>query len=392
LADRSVDVVIVGGAAMGSSSAFHLKRELGFAGSVLVVERDPSYARSATALSASSIRLQFSTPENIRLSRFGIEFLRAMPTRFGPEADPKFHEGGYLIMAGPEGAATLAANVATQRREGADTQLIAAGQLRDRFPWLNPEGLSAGAHGPNREGWYDPQALLGTLRREARSGGAEYLTGEVIGVEASEGRIEAVRLADGSRIACGALVNAAGPNAGKVAALAGVRLPVEGRKRTVFVVHCRDAPAELPLCADPSGVWMRPEGSFHIAGWSPPETLDRAANPDDFDPNYDEFETHIWPALAHRIPAFEATRMVRAWVGHYDYNTLDQNGIIGRHPAIANLYFINGFSGHGLQHSPGAGRAIAELIIHGRFQTLDLSCLGYERIADNRPLREDEVI
>ena len=390
--DRSVDVAIVGGAAMGSSTAFHLKREAGFPGSVLVIERDPSYARSATALSASSIRLQFSTPENIRLSQFGVAFLRAMKDRFGPEADPRFHEGGYLIMAGADGRDTLAANVKTQRDEGASTQFFEAEQLAGRFSWLHPGGLSAAAFGPNHEGWFDPQALLGTLRREARSGGAEYLTGEAVGIETSGGRVQAVRLASGERIVCGALVNAAGPHAGKVAALAGVPLPVEGRKRTVFVIHCRDAPPALPLCSDPSGVWIRPEGGFHISGWSPPEEQDPAADPADFEPDYGEFEAQVWPALAHRIPAFEATRMVRAWAGHYDYNTLDQNGIIGRHPGIENLYFINGFSGHGLQQSPAAGRAIAELIIHGAYQTLDLTRLGYERIAGNRPLREHNVI
>ena len=377
---------------MGSSTAFHLKRELGFAGSVVVIERDPTYARAATALSAASIRLQFSTPENIRLSKYGVEFLRTMRDRFGSEADPKFHEGGYLIMAGPGGESTLEANVETQRQEGADTQLFPASRLRERFAWINSEGLGAAAFGPNREGWFDPHALLGTLRREARSAGAEFVNGEVAGIETAAGRIEAVRLADGTRIVCGELVNAAGPNAGRVAALAGVPLPVEPRKRTVFVMHCRDAPTNLPLCADPSGVWLRPEGGFHIGGWSPPSIDDRAADPDDFEPDYDEFEAYVWPSLAHRIPAFEATRMVRAWAGHYDYNTLDQNGIIGRHPSVANLYFINGFSGHGIQQSPAAGRAVAELIVDGRFRTLDLTRLGYQRIAENRPLREHNVI
>jgi FAD-dependent oxidoreductase domain-containing protein 1 len=392
VADRSADVVVVGGAAMGSSTAFHLKRELGFGGSVLVIERDPSYARSATALSASGIRLQFSTPENIKLSQFGVEFLRSMKDRFGPEADPSFHDGGYLIMAGAEGAATLRKNVATQKGEGADTELYPAAKLAGRFPWINPEGLEAAAFGPNREGWYDPQALLGTMRREARAGGAAYLADEVVGIELQGMRIAAVRLKSGDRIVCGTLVNAAGPNAGQVAAMAGVALPVEPRKRTVFVVHSRDAPTGLPLCADPSGVWWRPEGAFHIGGWSPPEAEDKAADPTDFEPDYGEFEQYVWPALAHRIPAFEATRMVRAWAGHYDYNALDQNGVIGRHPEIGNLYFINGFSGHGLQQSPAAGRAIAELIVHGRYQTIDLTRFGYERIAQNQPLPEDNVI
>ena len=392
MSDRSADVVIVGGAAMGSSTAFFLKHEMDFAGSVLVAERDPAYLRASTSLSASSIRLQFSTPENIKLSAFGVEFLRSMAGRFGPEADPHLQEGGYLIMAGLDGEALLKQNISTQRHEGADTEFYPATGLKARFPWINTEGLSAAAFGPSREGWFDPTALLGTLRRQARSAGAEYLHGDVVAIELAKGKIEAVRLAGGDRIACGTLVNAAGPNAGRVAALAGVALPVEGRKRTAFVVHCRDAPVGLPLCADPSGVWLRPEGAYHIAGWTPSDAADKTADTDDFEPELAEFEDHVWPALAHRIPAFEATRMIRAWAGHYDYNTLDQNGIIGRHPEIENLYFVNGFSGHGLQQSPAAGRAVAELIVHGEFQTIDLARLGYERIARNAPLREHNVL
>ncbi len=392
MSDRSADVVIVGGAAMGSSTAFFLKHEMDFAGSVLVAERDPAYLRASTSLSASSIRLQFSTPENIRLSAFGVEFLRSMGTRFGPESDPRLHEGGYLIMAGPGGEDLLKENISIQRNEGADTEFYSEAGLRERFPWINADGVSAAAFGPNREGWFDPTALLGTLRRQAKTAGTHYLHGDVVAIEVANGKIEAVRLADGSRIVCGALVNAAGPNAGRVAALAGVALPVEGRKRTAFVVHCRDAPAGLPLCADPSGVWIRPEGAYHIAGWTPSEPEDKAADADDFEPELSEFEDHVWPALARRIPAFEATRMIRAWAGHYDYNTLDQNGIIGRHPEIENLYFINGFSGHGLQQSPAAGRALAELIVHGTFKTIDLARLGYERIARNAPLREHNVL
>lgn len=392
MSERTIDVAIVGGAAMGSSTAFFLKRELGFPGSVLVIERDPTYTRASTSLSASGIRLQYSTPENIRMSAFGVEFLKGMRERFGPESNAGFKEGGYLVMAGPDGRDLLEENVAIQRREGADTELYAAAELAQRFPWLNPEGLSAGAFGPNREGWYDPQALLGTYRRQARASGAEYLTGEVTAIERAGDKVEAVRLGDGTRIACGAVVNAAGPNAGRVAALAGVPLPVEGRKRTVFVVDCRQRPDDLPLCADPSGVWLRPEGAFAITGCAPAEEDDRAADPNDFEPDYADFEERLWPALAHRIPAFEATKVVRAWAGHYDYNTLDQNGIIGRHPEIANLYFINGFSGHGLQQSPAAGRAIAELIVHGKFKSIDLTRMGYERVARNEPLFEVNVI
>lgn len=389
---ETADVVIVGGAAMGSSTAFFLKHELGFPGRVVVIERDPSYARASTSLSASGIRLQFSTPENIRLSAFGVSFLKSLGERFGPQSEAALREAGYLILATGAGLPVLYVNAATQRREGADTQVLVAAALAERFPWLATEGLAAGSYGPNREGWFDPQALLGTLRREARASGADYVHGEVTAIERGSGGIDAVCLADGRRIACGALVNAAGYDAGRVAGMMGVALPVEPRKRTIFVVHCPKAPAGMPLIGDVSGVWLRPEGAYHLTGWSPAAEDDKEADRDDFDPDYPIFEETIWPRLAARIPAFEELRMLRAWAGHYDYNTLDQNGVIGRHPEIANLYFINGFSGHGIQQSPAAGRAVAELIHFGAYRSLDLSALGYERILADRPLFESNII
>ncbi|MEJ1159808.1 NAD(P)/FAD-dependent oxidoreductase [Prosthecomicrobium sp. N25] len=387
---ESYDVVIVGGAIVGSSVAYALKAELGFEGRVAVVERDPTYARSATTLSAASIRQQFSTPENIRLSRASLAMIRNVKAVFGPEADIGFHEGGYLILASPEGLPVLEANHRVQRAESADIALLDPEGLAARFPWISTEGLAGGAFGVTGEGWFDAHSLLGLLRKAAREAGAVYLTGSVAGIDREGGRVVGVRLADGHRLACGALVNAAGPAAGDLAALAGVALPVEPRKRCVFVVHCRERLGPMPLVVDPSGVYVRPEGEFHICGVSPEEDARAAA--DDFEVDYPLFEEVVWPALATRVPAFEACKLIRAWAGHYDYNTLDQNAVIGAHPEVGNLYFANGFSGHGLQQAPAAGRALAELLTAGRFVSLDLSIFGYERIAAGRPVRELNVI
>jgi glycine/D-amino acid oxidase-like deaminating enzyme len=214
----------------------------------------------------------------------------------------------------------------------------------------------------------------------------------VAAVETAGDRVKSVILADGRRIACDVLINAAGPAAGRIAALAGRALPVEPRKRTVFVVDCPDAPRRMPLISDPSGVWMRPEGHAFITGYSPPEHEDRAADPDDFEPDHDIFDEQLWPALAVRIPAFERLKVKAAWAGHYDYNTLDQNAVIGPDPEIPNFIYANGFSGHGLQHAPGVGRAVAELIVHGGYRSLDLSVFDYGRIAARQPLFERNVI
>jgi FAD-dependent oxidoreductase domain-containing protein 1 len=228
------------------------------------------------------------------------------------------------------------------------------------------------------------------LRTAARTKGARYIHGEVTGMSRDGNRIAGVTLANGERITCGTLVNAAGPQAGDVAALAGIPLPVEPRKRSVFVVACRTPLSGMPLMVDPTGVWVRPEGAMYICGVSPPEDADPRAT--DFEVDYALFDDVVWPALAHRVPAMEALKLQRAWAGHYDYNTLDQNAVIGRHPDISNFIFANGFSGHGLQQSPAAGRAVAELIVHGKFISLDLSIFGYERVAQGHPVRELNVI
>ena len=390
----SADVVIVGGGIVGSATAYFLSSDAAFRDRrIVMIERDTSYAEASTALSAGGLRQQFSTPENIALSQATLAIIRQLSSIFGPDADVSFREQGYLIMSTGSGEALLAENVDLQRRQGGDIVLLGATELAARFPWLATDGIAAGSLGRSGEGWFDPPSLAALFRRAARDRGVTLLHDQVIAIE-SQARIEAVRLAGGARIACGALVNAAGAWAGELAATAGIALPVEPRKRYVYVIDCREASDALhgaPLTVDPSGVWFRPEGRFFLCGKSPEESEEPpAADLDDIDHAF--FESEVWPQLATRVPAFESVKVVNAWAGFYDYNTLDQNAVIGRHPEIANLYFANGFSGHGAQQGAPAGRAIAELIAHGRFVTIDLSRLGYDRIAANRPLPERNVI
>ncbi len=387
------DVTIVGGGAMGSSIACHLAMEPGFAGSIAVIERDPTYATASSALSASSIRQQFSTPENIALSRWSLDFLRHIGDRLAVDGDRPsvgLREQGYLFLATEAGMPVLRANHGVQTAAGADVALLGPAALKARFPWLNVADLAGGALGLSGEGWFDGWSLLQAFRRKAISLGVTYVTGEVTGLEREAGRIVATRLADGTRIGCGATVNAAGPWAGRVAAMAGADLPVSPRKRFVYVIECRTPVAGAPLLIDPTGVYFRPEGNGFICGTSPPEDDDRDC--EDLEVEYELFESTVWPALAHRVPAFEAIRLSRAWAGHYEYNRLDQNGIIGPHPEIANLWFANGFSGHGIQQSPAVGRTIAEWIVYGAPRSLDVRRFGFDRIAANRPLREVNVV
>ena len=386
------DVVIVGGGIMGSAVAYFLAADPTFRGRVAVIEKDSTYARASTALSAGSIRQQFSTPENIRMSQFGVEFLRSLDRHLavdGKVPDIGFVERGYLFLATAAGVSVLRANHALQTGLGAPISFLAPSELRVRFPWLAVDDLAAGTLGLGGEGWFDPFGLLQAFRRKARALGAVFVEDEVVAVARAGNRIAGVEIGSGP-IACGALVNAAGPRAGDVARLAGVELPVRPRKRFVFVFRCGEELPGCPLVIDPSGLWFRPEGAGFIGGISPPEDADPDAR--DFEVDHAAFEATLWPLLARRVAAFEAVKVVSAWAGHYDYNTFDQNGIVGSHPDIANFYFANGFSGHGVQQAPAVGRAIAELIADGRFRSLDLSRLSYARIAARRPLKEVNVI
>ncbi|MBA4170803.1 MAG: FAD-binding oxidoreductase [Chloroflexi bacterium] len=388
------DVVIIGGAIIGSSVATFLASRPDFDGRIVVVERDPTFRTSSTTLSAASIRLQFSTPLNIEISRFGVELMKH-PERYlavdGEVPEIDFVENGYLFLATDAGLATLEHNHAVQRALDVPVALLTAAELHERFEWLQTDDLAGGSLGLADEGWFDAYALLQGFRRRARSLGVEERVGEVVALDRDGDRISGVRLADGGRIGADWVINASGPRASHVADMAGVDLPVRSRKRIVYHVEAPISLGAAPLTVDPSGVYFRPEGSTYITGFSPREN---EVDPDTDDLGADRapFETFVWPTLARRVPAFDRLRLLDAWAGHYEVNTLDQNAIVGPHPVITNLLFANGFSGHGLQQAPAVGRALAEWIATGNYETLDLAPLGYERIDRNAPVRELNII
>ena len=376
-------VIIVGGGVMGSSTAYRLKLDPNFTGEVVVVERDPTYARASSALSASSIRQQFSTPLNIHLSRFGIGFLRRAKELLDVELG--LREPGYLFLASPEGVPVLRANHAIQKGENCAVELLDPAALKARFPWMSTEGVAEASHGVANEGWFDGPALMQAFRRKARELGATYLHDEVVGLDSG-----GVTLKNGGRLAARTIVLAAGPWSGQLAARAGIALPVEPRRRSVFVFDARDKPAVAPLTIDSNGVWFRPEGRFYLGGCTPVEGNDPPEAP--LEVQHHEWDDIVWPSVANRAPVFEAAKVVNSWAGYYEYNTFDQNGIVGPHPEFENLIFATGFSGHGIQQSPAVGRAVAELIVHGNYRTLDLLPFGYERISAGQPIRELNVV
>jgi FAD-dependent oxidoreductase domain-containing protein 1 len=404
------DVVVVGGGAIGSSVAYHLAR----AGvpKVLVVERDPTYSRASSTLSAGGIRQQFSIPENVRMSMYGAEFLhgiRQLEAEAGDVVDVQFREQGYLFLATDAGRDALEGNYATQRRCGADwIHLLNREALGQRFPWLDSAAITLGATSDRNEGYFDPWAFVMALRRKARALGVVYQDATAEAAEFSaNGTISNLTVSSpvGTQtVAAGAFVNAAGAWAGrltqtlaKTAPKTVSFVPIEPRKRCVFQFDVSPSPScpppTAPLVVLPDGVWFRPERNSFLAGVSPPNDQDPECEDTDLQ-NVDSglFTDCIWPSLAASVPAFHELKVRRDWAGFYDYNTLDQNAILGPHPDIPNWYLCAGFSGHGLQHAPAAGHAIAELLVDGRFTTLDLSRLSFRRVTNGEPLVERAVV
>lgn len=390
-------VLVIGGGAVGAACALFLRRLGGQEAEVTIVEPDPGLGQASSARSAASIRQQFSSPLNVQLSQFGLQFLAeaadALAVDGEPAPDLGFVESGYLFLAdSPGGRRVLQANHAAQQALRAPVQLLEPAALAARFPWLHCADLLLASLGLAGEGWFDGYAYARALARRARALGASTHRARVVGLDTASGRVLAARLDDGRRLEADAFVNAAGPWARSVAALAGIALPVFARRRTVFNFSCPTPLPRTPLVIDTSGVWFRSEGPHFIGGWSPgPGDED----PDDLpldEPDLAQFEERLWPALATRVPAFEALRMRHAWAGYYEVHPMDHNAIIGPHPTLSNLVFCNGFSGHGLQHAAGAGRGVAEWLLHGRYSSLDLAPLGWQRVLAGQPFTEQAVI
>eukprot|EP00933_Yihiella_yeosuensis_P017378 TRINITY_DN1452_c0_g2_i3.p1 TRINITY_DN1452_c0_g2~~TRINITY_DN1452_c0_g2_i3.p1 ORF type:complete len:448 (+),score=76.86 TRINITY_DN1452_c0_g2_i3:49-1392(+) len=408
------DVAIVGGGVMGSSLALHLAAASRGDKRIVVFESDATYGRAAAPRSAGGIRQQFSLATNIELSLYGIDFLKGGLARFcegtDVDTDVQFRENGYLLLASPgEGEAILRENLAVQHKAGCHwiTFLDAAG-LKERFPWLNTDGLAAGAFGERNEGYFDPWALLQAMKKGAVARGVKYVNAKVSGFKMAPGKggaIQSVLTADGSEYSVGTVVNTAGPWGAELVKMCGegvTPLPVAPRKRCMFAIHTSAEvasdgstprpPDNTPLTINTNGVYVRSEGSSgrFLCGVSPkPEDDPDCPGTEEMDiVNHELFEEVIWPSLAERVPALEALKVESSWAGFYEYNTLDQNGVVGWHPDVPNLLIGCGFSGHGLQQAPGVGRALTELIVDGGYRTIDLTSFGYDRIVKGEPIYE----
>lgn len=391
------DVVIVGGAMYGSSVAWFLSDNPDFNGSILVVERDPSYEFASTSHTNSCMRQQFSSETNIRVSQFAAEFVKNFRHFMGNDKRVpalKLHSFGYMYLADNEAFAnTLKESQQVQQRLGAGTRHMTREEVLSEYPFYFLDDIIAANHNLIDEGYFDGNTLFDWWKRSARERGVEYVSNEVVSMQrnASGTRVESVTLKSGETISCGTVVNASGPRAVLTSRMAGIEIPVEPRKRYTFIFDAEQPlDRDLPLTIDPSGVHFRTDGQYYMAGCPPDE--DPAVDYDDFVQDHAIWEAKVWPTIAHRVPQFEAIKLINSWAGHYAYNTFDQNAILGPHTQVENFIFVNGFSGHGFQQSPAMGRGTAELITYGEYRSIDLSPFNYERVARNERFIERAVI
>ena len=395
-AHDSYDVVIIGGAMMGAATAWFLTEQPDFDGRILVIDRDPTYQKCSTGHTNSCIRQQFSSALNVRISQFGAHFIQNLRHHMGGDdrvPHLKIQNYGYMYLADTQaGADALRASHAVQIAEGAQTRLLTPDRIAEAYPFYALDDIVLGSINTTDEGYWDYMAVFDCWRRSARERGVTFLAAEVVAINTGAGRVQSVTLATGERIACGQLVNASGPRAAITAAMVGIDLPVEPRKRYTWTFSAaQPLDRELPLTVDPSGVHFRQDGrDTYMAGAH--SHIDPAVAPDDFEMDQSLWMDHVWPAIATRIPQFEAIRVLREWAGHYAMNSFDHNAITGPHPDLPNFLFLNGFSGHGLQQAPAMGRGTAEWLACGQYRTLDLTPFHFERIAAGTPYLETAII
>jgi FAD-dependent oxidoreductase domain-containing protein 1 len=365
------DVVIIGGGIIGASSAYFLSK----AGrKVKVYERDPTYKKASFPLSLGGFRRQFFQKENILLGKFAKDFIFKIPELLKTEKNPNptasMVPNGYLLLFGPEHAEEQYKALKNHEACEAGTKNIKGKELSKIFPYVNNMGIETATYTDSKiEGWIDPYLFHNALKSKAIELGAEFIKREIKSIKEINAKI---------------IISAAGCWTNELLS----DIPVVPQKHTVFRIKCPKHIPDMPLMGDlTTGVYWRPEGNEYLAG-SPISKFDAK----DLEPEWNDFEELVWPALAKRIPAFEELKLTGGWAGYYDCNKLDNNAVVGKHPKYENLFIASGFTGRGLMQAPGIGRALTELITTGSYQSIDLSCFAIERVFENNKRPEPYVL
>ncbi len=384
------DVAIIGGGAIGAATAYYLKLASPSLG-VTVIERDPTYTLASTPRASGGVRRLFSLPENIALSNYSIPFFEAFPQAMAVNDVPAeigFRKGGYLFIVPPTARDMLKSNYETELAMGCNVVWLEPDALKAKFPSMFVGDLGAAVHSPD-DGWLDPHSVLMGFRKKAQSLGANFLAEEVTAMERQGTSVKMVHFKSGGRLQADQFVNAAGAWAQDICNMLGFSVPITPLRRFEHYFECEEPIEPLPYLKDPERLAFRPEGRGYSGG-VPTLAEPRGYN---FETDHNYFDDVVWPALAHRFPQFERTRCKNTLPGLYDQNDLDGNVIIGPGAdGLGNFHMLAGFSGHGLMHAPGCGRAMAELVLEGRYVSIDLTRFGWQRVVDNKPLPERGII
>jgi sarcosine oxidase subunit beta len=384
---KSADVVIIGAGIVGSSIAFHLT-EAGVR-NVLVIERETRQGLGSTGKSMGGVRAQFATDVNIRMSIYSIPFFARFEDATGHPSGYKPH--GYLFMATTDAHLNyLRKNSVRQKALGLkNVELLAPDDIRKVLPQLRSDDIIGGSFCPT-DGFVDPESVMTGFMACAIERGATLWRGtEVTAICTEHAAISGVTTTNGD-VQSPIVVNAAGPWATAVARMAGADLPVQPLRRMLVLTEpFSGLPERLPMMIDMSTGWhFRQEGLGLLMAWAGPDQQPgfRA----DFDPAFIE---KILTRAAARVPDFEnlAVNPRRCWAGLYEMSP-DHHAILGPAPGVRGFYFANGFSGHGVMHSPATGRIIADLIVHGETQIIDAQDLNVQRFAEGRAIEETAIL
>jgi len=367
--EKTAEVVIIGGGIIGVSIAYHLAMKK--AGKILLFEKG-QLGEGSTSRCVGGIRTQFSTEINIRFSLESLKTFERFEEEFG--VNPEFKRIGYLFLATTESEMEVfKENVSLQKKFNIPVELLNPDEVRVRWPYLRMHDILGGTFCP-WDGYAGPSEVLSGFATGAKRAGVKVYEGvEVTSISLTKGRVRGIKTKD-EEIAAPVIINAAGPYAAPVGEMVGVRIPVKPLRRQIFITapfHLTDRP--IPLTIDFNRGWyFRQEvDGLLISG-----PLDTEPS---FNLNIDyEAMAEASENAMYRVPILEKARIARGWAGLYEISP-DHHAILGKVPEVDGFILANGFSGHGFQHSPAVGKVIAELILDGKTNTINISSLSIER-------------
>lgn len=384
------DIVIIGGGIIGSSVAYHLARD-GRAGTIAVIERDITYSEAATPRGSGGIRQLFSLPENIEMARYGLDFYKKFDQTMSSKGDQisiSFRRQGYLFVSDAGNEKVMEQNFHNQQKMGVKAQLLDNTNLEQLFPSIYNNDVKLAVYSPD-DAWIDAYSALNGFKSKARELGVTYVSEEISSANIQNKKIKSLKCAEGPTVRGEVFILATGAWSGEIAKYFDVNIPVEPMSRESYFFRCDKEIEPLPFIKTETDLAFRPEGNGFTGGmpdWSVKGGWNWELSPT-------RFEDTVWPSLAHRIPAMKTIKLERSWRGHYARNNLDYNAIIGPWAANPhNLLIATGFSGHGIMHAPATGLAISELVLEGRYKTIDLTRFGTERVVAEKPYRESGIV